>query len=235
MSGIYHNIVAVMLAGGQGSRLFELTEDMCKPAVSIAGGRRIVDWTMANLADCAPAHVVVATQYRPDALINHLNTRWREAFASGTLHIRHGAAVTGQPEGYVGTADAVTRNLTEIMATMPDHVLVMAADHVYRMDYAAMIAAHQASGLPVTVAVDRVPLIQSRAFGVISVDETGRVVEFNEKPHHPKPTATDADRALVSMGIYVLDAGWLRDTIVADNEAPMSSHDVGHDILPTAV
>ncbi len=235
MSEIAHNIVAVMLAGGQGSRLFELTDDMCKPAVPFAGGGRIVDWTMANLADCAPARLLVATQYRPAALVDHLNTTWRDAFAPGTMHIRDGETVTGQPEGYAGTADAVTRNLSEIMAPRPDHVLVVAADHVYRMDYSAMIAAHRASGMPVTVAVDRVPLAQARAFGVISVDGTGRVREFDEKPQDPKPMARDPSRALVSMGIYVFDAAWLRNALVADHEVPLSSHDFGHDILPDAV
>ncbi|WP_240512274.1 sugar phosphate nucleotidyltransferase [Pseudoruegeria sp. SK021] len=224
-----------MLAGGQGSRLHELTADTCKPAVSFAGGRRIVDWTMDNLVRTQPDKVFVATQYRPAALIDHLNTHWRQGFTSGTLTICEGATVTGRPEGYVGTADAVTRNLDQIAAAAPDVVLVVAADHVYRMDYAAMIAAHRASNRPVTVAVDRVPVEMAHSFGVIEADAMGRVDAFVEKPLCAKPMVGDPAHIMASMGIYVFDWPWLRDTLMRDSSDARSAHDFGHDILPEAV
>jgi len=229
------NVVAGMLAGGQGERLCELTETICKPAVPFARGRRIVDWTMDNLVRMQAARVLVATQYRPDALVDHLNARWRGGLARGVLAIRDGVSVTGQARGYVGTADAVTRNLAEIATEAPDVVLVVAADHVCRMNYDRMIAAHRASGRPVSVAVDRVSVDQARAFGVIDMDAGGGVTAFTEKPRDPPGMADDPNRALVSMGVYVFDWEWLRNTLVADRGNEVSSHDFGHDILPGAV
>jgi len=235
MSDIAGNVIAVMLAGGQGSRLHELTADTCKPAVPFAGGRRIVDWTMDNLARAQPAQVVVATQYRPTTLINHLYAHWRREFEPGTLLICDGRTVTGRAEGYVGTADAVTQNLGQIALAAPDVVLVVAADHVYRMDYTAMIRAHRAAACPVTVAVDRVPLEQAHAFGVIEADANGTVTAFLEKPRQLKLIADDPQHVMASMGIYVFDWAWLRDTLTQDRDDPASCHDFGHDILPGAV
>lgn len=234
MSDKAFNTVAVMLAGGQGSRLHELTRNTCKPAVPMYGGRRIVDWTMDNLARSSASRVIVATQFRPGALVNHLETRWRGGFAPDALSIRDGRVVAG-PMGYTGTADAVTRNLDEIAALAPDTVLVVAADHVYRMDYDRMIAAHQAAGRPVTVAADRVSLDQARAFGVMAADGTGRVTDFSEKPRNPRPMPGDPSRAFVSMGIYVFDWPWLEATLRRDGRNCLSSHDFGKDILPEAV
>ena len=226
---------AVLLAGGQGSRLHELTDRTCKPAVGFAGGRKIVDWTMQNLAGCALEKIIVASQYKPQELTAHLRRFWRDGFSDGALVIRDGKAVTGRPDGYVGTADAVTQNLDELVATGAQTLLVVAADHIYTMDYEAMIRAHRASGRPVTVAVDRVPRLQARAFGVMAADARGTVTEFVEKPTDPKPMLTDPTRALVSMGIYVFDMKWLADRLRADVTKTGSGHDFGHDILPPAV
>lgn len=227
--------VAIVLAGGKGSRLHELTEATCKPAVPLAGGRRIVDWTMANLARWAPAHVIVATQYRPNVLVDHIGKRWSPAFGPNAISIRDGSRVTGKPDGYMGTADAVAQNLAEIDAMVPATVLVVAADHIYSMDYAAMVNAHRAVGRPVTVAVDRVPLPEARDFGVMAADSRGIVTEFAEKPASPKAMAGDPSRALVSMGVYAFDWPWLRDALIADQARAGSFHDFGHDILPWAV
>ena len=236
-SGPYQNFgaVAVVLAGGQGSRLHELTALTCKPAVAFAGGRRIVDWRMSNLAHCGLDKVIVASQYKPHDLAAHLNRFWRAGFRDGTLAIRDGKHVTGRDSGYVGTADAVTQNLDELLGTHADTVLVVAADHVYTMDYQAMIDAHRASGRAVTVAVDRVPRMDARAFGVMAADKTGRVTAFDEKPADPKAMLGDPARALVSMGIYAFDLKWLAARLRADAQDPHSSHDFGHDVLPAAV
>lgn len=228
-------VVAVMLAGGKGSRLYELTAETCKPAVAFAGGRRIVDWTMHNLAKANLSQVIVATQYRPTALVAHLNTHWRAAFAPGALTIRDGVAVTRRATGYVGTADAVTQNMSQIANSAPDVVLVVAADHIYSMNYNDIIAAHRASGRPVTVAVDRVPLDQVSSFGIVEVDQTGGVSAFVEKPSRAKPMAADPTRALASMGVYVFDWDWLMGTLSRDYADASSGHDFGHDILPVAV
>lgn len=226
---------AVLLAGGQGSRLYELTEHTCKPAVGFVGGRKIVDWTMQNLTTCTLEKVIVASQYQPYELTAHLGRFWRDAFAEGALAIRDGKTVTGRPEGYLGTADAVTQNLEELVATGAQTLLVVAADHIYTMDYQAMIAAHCATGHAVTVAVDRVPRLQARAFGVMAADARGKVTEFVEKPVDPKPMLSDPTRALVSMGIYVFDLKWLAEKLRADAADLSSSHDFGRDILPCAV
>lgn len=235
MSNDTQNAVAIMLAGGRGSRLYELTETTCKPAVSVAGGRRIVDWTMENLSRFAPARVMVATQYQPEALLEHIQTSWQPHFGQGSVAIRDGAKVCGRAAGYLGTADAVTQNLAEIDAIAPQTVLVVAADHIYSMDYGAMIRAHKAAGRPVTVAVDRAPLAQARGFGVMATDMRGLVTEFAEKPNRPKAMPDDPNRALVSMGIYVFDWAWLRAALIADQVTAGSSHDFGQDILPKAV
>ena len=226
---------AVLLAGGQGSRLYELTSHTCKPAVGFAGGRKIVDWTMHNLAGCALEKVLVASQYKPQELSAHLARYWRDAFTVGALVIRDGKTVTGRHDGYVGTADAVTQNLDELLATGAQTLLVVAADHIYTMDYEAMIAEHRAAGRSVTVAVDRVPRLQARSFGVMAADAQGKVTEFIEKPADPKPMLTDPNRALVSMGIYVFDMKWLADRLRDDATKAGSGHDFGHDILPAAV
>lgn len=227
--------VAVVLAGGQGSRLHELTGRTCKPAVGFAGGRRIIDWTMHNLSKATLDKVLVTTQYKPQELSQHISTFWGPAFGRGTMSLRDGRTVTGQGQGYRGTADAVTQNLTELLKTNAETVLVVAADHIYTMDYDAMLAAHRSSGRPVTVAVDRVSLHEARAFGVMDADRSGAVIAFAEKPQTPKPMHDDPSRALVSMGIYAFDLDWLAKTLMADARNPDSDHDFGHDILPQAV
>lgn len=235
MQNLSSKAVAVMLAGGKGSRLHELTIDTCTPAVPFAADRRIVDWTLDNFAQWSPDHVLVATQYRPEALVDHIQTSWRKAFRAGGLSIRNGALVTGGAQGYAGTADTVTQNIAQIDACAPETVLIIAADHVYSTDYARMLMAHHASGRPVTVAVDRAPLDQARAFGVMATDANGMVIEFVEKPAHPKPMPGDPAMALVSMGIYALDWQWLRAALLTGFGTPAAALDFGHDILPRAV
>ena len=227
--------VAVVLAGGQGSRLHELTQETCKPAVGFAGGRRIIDWTMQNLSKSTLDKVLGATQYKPRELTAPLQTYWNDAFGPGRLVLRDGRTATKDPEGYRGTADAVTQNLSEILKSNAETLLVVAADHIYTMDYDAMVEAHRKSGRPVTVAVDRVPLKQARSFGVMAADESGGVIEFAEKPTFPKAMHDDPTRALVSMGIYAFDLAWLAEKLQADGEDAASGHDFGHDILPGAV
>ncbi|WP_136684726.1 sugar phosphate nucleotidyltransferase [Falsirhodobacter xinxiangensis] len=225
--------LAILLAGGQGSRLHELTASDCKPALHMGEGRRIVDFTMANAVSSGIDRMLVATQYRPASLEDHLPRRWGHAFRN--LSLRHGPTVTGSAAGYVGTAAAVAANMAEIDASGAEEVLILAGDHVYDMDYAAMIAQHRETGAAVTVAVDAVPLRDASAFGVLHTDAEGRVLSFLEKPALPPHMPGDPSRALASMGIYVFSWNWLRAALMMDAMELESSHDFGHDILPAAV
>ena len=219
-------IFCLLLAGGKGTRLHELTVSECKPALPFAGSR-LADFALENVARSGLGQVLVATQYKAAGLTGWLHRRWSARFGEG-LQIRDGNAVT--PRGYLGTADAVRANLAEIARSGAETVLVLSADHVYRMDYRAMIARHLASGCKVTVAADTAPLDRASAFGVLSADPQGAVTGFAEKPVRPVPITGDPGRALVSMGIYLFDRRWL-ESVLADP----SMNDFGHDILPLAV
>lgn len=220
------NPFCVLLAGGQGSRLHELTREICKPAVPFTGGR-LVDFTIANAVSSGLAQMLVATQYQPEALTSHIDRAWRSRFARG-VQIRDGKA--REPSGYSGTADALRANLPEILASGAREILVLSADHVYRMDYQPMIARHREGGAKVTVAVDEVALAAARDFGVLSAGTDGRVTAFHEKPRHPQPSPGDDGRALVSLGIYVFDTDWLTDLLAEEG-----MDDFGQHVLPAAV
>lgn len=226
--------LAILLAGGQGTRLHELTAAECKPAVHFAGAGRIVDFTMANAVRAGLSRMLVATQYRPFTLSRYLPEVWGGAFPEGGLMLRDGYEVAGDA-GYRGTADAVTANIPAIDAEAPDEVIVLAGDHIYDMDYAAMIADHRRSGALATVAVDTVPLRAARAFGVVHAGADGQIIAFQEKPQRPAAMPGKPTQALVSMGIYVFSWPWLRAMLLRDQADAGSSHDFGKDILPAAV
>jgi ADP-glucose pyrophosphorylase len=222
----FTNTFCVLLARGEGEpRLHELTASESKPALPFAGGR-LVDFAMENAARSGLRQVLVATQYQSAGLAAHLHRRWSARFPGG-LQLRDGAVT---PPGYCGTADALRANLAEIARSGADTVLVLSADHVYRMDYRPMIARHLASGSKVTVAADTAPLDRASSFGVLSAGPQDAITGFAEKPARPAPVAGDPGRALVSMGIYVFDRRWL-ETVLADP----ALNDFGHDILPLAV
>ncbi len=231
MSGV----VAVLLAGGRGTRLRELTDREAKPAVFFAGQHRIIDFTMANAVRSGIGRMIVATQYRPDTLNRHIPGRWGSAFARGALTLRDGRCVTGRDGGYAGTADAVFTNAAELDAADARDVVVLAGDHVYDMDYSAMVAAHRASGAMATVAASSVPVGAASAFGVIDADLSGRITGFLEKPKLAPGMPDDPFRALVSMGIYVFNWPWLRAVLEADARDASSDHDFGRDVIPQAV
>lgn len=217
----------ILLAGGQGTRLHELTSTECKPAMPFAGGK-LVDFTIANAMRSGMPQVLVATQYLPASLTRHLETEWRHQFPSG-IEIRDGYRL--RSNGYRGTADAVRTNLAEIAASGAEEILVLSADHVYQMDYRAMLESHRASGAKVTVAVTRAPLAQASSFGVLSADSDGVIVDFAEKPARPHPTPDDPTHALISMGVYVLDRRWLSEMLALEG----GMDDFGQDILLEAV
>ena len=217
----------ILLAGGQGTRLHELTSTECKPAMPFAGGK-LVDFTIANAMRSGLSQLLVATQYLPASLTRHLETEWRHQFPSG-IEIRDGYRL--RSNGYRGTADAVRANLAEIAASGAEEILVLSADHVYQMDYRAMLESHRASGAKVTVAVTRAPLAQASSFGVLSADSDGVIADFAEKPARPHPTPDDPTHALISMGVYVLDRRWLSEMLAFED----GMDDFGQDILPEAV
>lgn len=227
------NCLAFVLAGGRGSRLHELTGKDCKPAIPFAGSSRIVDFVMANVLNSGISQAFVATQYQPARLVSHLRNRWEPRFAAreGGL-VCLGSGVESEEEGYRGTADAIFQNIARVDQLKPRHVIVLAADHVYQMDYGPMIAHHVEAGADITIAADIVPAREARAFGVIAADRNDRITGFQEKPLHPAGLPEDPNRALVSMGVYVFEWSRLRRVLIQDASNPLSSHDFGKDIVP---
>lgn len=227
-------LLALILAGGRGTRLNALTAWRAKPAVPFAGGFRIIDFTLGNCFNSGIQKIGVLTQYQAQSLQPHLQDWARFASRVGrSLSVLSHSA--GGEAGYCGTADAVYRNLDFVGAQAPDHVLVLAGDHVYNMDYGLMLDQHRRSGARVTVGCVEVPLSEASAFGVMQIDERGRICGFAEKPAHPQAIPGRSDTALASMGIYLFDTGFLSELLRADAQDPISTHDFGHDVIPAVV
>jgi glucose-1-phosphate adenylyltransferase len=227
---------AMVLAGGRGSRLRRLTDGRAKPAVPFAGKLRIIDFALSNCVNSGIRRVCVLTQYKAQSLIRHIERGW--GFLDAGLREYVDVVPAQQQVGedwYRGTADAVYQNLPLLREAEPEHVLILAGDHVYKMDYARMLADHVASGADVSVACTDVPMRDASHFGVMIVDGHRRIRGFEEKPANPTPMPGHPDRALVSMGIYVFDAGFLCDELARDATDAGSSHDFGRDLLPRLV
>lgn len=228
---------AIVLAGGRGSRLHDLTDAMCKPALPLPGGVCIGDFALANLRNSGVGRVMVATQYLPDQLEARLQSLWAPAFqgAGGDLTISNGPRLTGQADGFVGTADAVYKLVPQIDALNVSHVFILAADHVYHMDFAEMLETHLQAGAAATVAGTCVPVASASSFGVIKVDKTGRITGFLEKPNQVPGLPDAPAEALVSLGIYIFDWSVLRANLLRDARDVTSGHDFGYDILPRMI
>lgn len=221
--------VAVVLAGGKGTRLFELTELECKPALPFARFHRVVDFTMAALVRSRVGTAIIATQYKPATLSAHLERYWSPFFPHGGLRIVDGSdAVPGG--GYDGTADVLRANAHRLDGAGARDVLVVSADHVYDMDYRTFIAAHRAGGAAITIAGMPVPKSEASRFGVIEEGDSGRIAGFTEKPASPATLADDPAQALASLGIYVIDWPWLRSVLTDPGMI-----DFGEDVIPMAV
>jgi glucose-1-phosphate adenylyltransferase len=227
-----HLVPAIVLAGGQGARLYELTAHECKPALTFAGRHKIIDFALANARNSGFCNVLIATQYCPDTLHEHLYNNWLPEFQSsgGNLVVRHSGH-----HAYSGTAGAVFRNLPQLEALMPDHVLILAADHVYQMDYSDMLADHVESGADVTIAANVVPTSDARQFGIMRTNAAGRIVCFAEKPKRPTQIPGQPGQSLASMGIYIFKWPVLREALVLDAADAESSHDFGKDLLPRMI
>ncbi|HOY34616.1 MAG TPA: glucose-1-phosphate adenylyltransferase [Piscinibacter sp.] len=227
---------ALVLAGGRGSRLRQLTDWRAKPGVPFAGKLKIIDFPLSNCVNSGIRRIGVLTQYKAQSLIRHIERGW------GFLEVNLGEYIDVVPaqqrvdeHWYSGTANAVYQNLDLLGEAGPDHVLVLAGDHVYKMDYAVMLADHVASGADLTVACIEVPVEQASGFGVIRVDEQRRVRAFEEKPARPDPLPGRPGVVLASMGIYVFNASFLVDELIRDARDPDSTHDFGRDLIPHVV
>jgi glucose-1-phosphate adenylyltransferase len=227
---------AFVLAGGRGTRLQQLTDWRAKPAVPFAGKLKIIDFTLSNCVNSGIRRIAVLTQYKAQSLIRHIERGWGFLAASLGEYIDVVPAQQRVDENwYSGTADAVYQNLNILCDSDAEHVLILAGDHVYKMDYEVMLAEHVANGADVTVACVEVPLADAVNFGVIAVDDDGRVVVFDEKPPRPRPLPGAPDRALASMGVYVFDTAFLCAQLERDAAEVHSSHDFGKDVIPRLV
>jgi len=227
------NTVALILAGGRGSRLKHLTDWRAKPAVPFGGKFRIIDFPLSNCLNSGIRRIGVVTQYKAHSLIQHLQRGW--GFLRGEFNEFIDLMPAQQrieAEWYKGTADAVFQNMDIIRHYSPEFILILAGDHIYKMDYGEMLAAHAASAADLTIACIEVPLADASAFGVMSVDEYQRVVAFDEKPEQPKAMPEDPGRALASMGIYIFNSKFLFEQLIRDADDPNSTHDFGHDMIP---
>jgi glucose-1-phosphate adenylyltransferase len=229
--------VALVLAGGRGSRLKNLTDKRSKPAVYFGGKFRIVDFALSNCLNSGIRRIGVITQYKSHSLLRHLQRGW--AFLKNEVNefvdLLPAQQRVDEESWYRGTADAVYQNQDILDGYHADFVVVLAGDHVYKMNYALMLADHVELGRPCTVACIDVPREEATAFGVMAVDEQRRILDFVEKPENPPPMPGKPDRALASMGVYVFNADYLYQELARDMADPASSHDFGRDIIPHAV
>jgi glucose-1-phosphate adenylyltransferase len=229
--------IGLVLAGGRGSRLAHLTDYRAKPAVYFGGKFRIVDFALSNCLNSGVRRIGVITQYKSHSLLRHLQRGWsflRNEF-NEFIDLLPAQQRTHEESWYRGTADAVYQNLDILSGHNPQYILVLAGDHIYKMDYAKLISDHVAMDSRCTVACIEVPLAEASAFGVMHADLTRRIVAFLEKPANPPAMPGKPDRALASMGVYVFNADYLYEALRQDNANPASNHDFGKDLIPSMV
>ena len=229
--------MAFVLAGGRGSRLKELTDRRAKPAVYFGGKTRIIDFALSNALNSGVRKMAIATQYKAHSLIRHMQRGWGffRAERNEYLDILPASQRVSETQWYLGTADAVTQNIDIVDSYGVKYIIVLAGDHIYKMDYEIMLRQHVDSAADVTIGCLTVPRKEASAFGVLDVDKTGRITAFLEKPKDPPGMPGDPDHTLASMGIYVFDWAFLRDLLIRDAEDDNSSHDFGNDLIPSIV
>jgi len=231
------NTIALILAGGRGSRLMNMTDWRAKPAVPFGGKFRIIDFPLSNCVNSGIRKIGILTQYKADSLIRHIQLGW------GFLRGEFGEYVDLMPaqqrideaSWYKGTADAIFQNIDILRTRKPEYILVLAGDHIYKMDYAAMLADHVEKNADLTIGCLEVSLKDASAFGVMDVDKNRRVKAFIEKPANPPLMPGRKDTALASMGIYIFNAGFLWEQLLKDADTKNSSHDFGKDIIPAVI
>lgn len=227
--------LSIVLAGGEGKRLFPLTADRAKPAVPFGGAYRLIDFVLSNLVNAGFDRICVLTQYKSHSLDRHISQVWHTSGMGGEYITPVPAQQRLGPRWYTGSADAILQSLNLVYDEDPEHILVFGADHVYRMDPEQMFEEHVASGAGVTVAGLRVPREEAFAFGCIDADDSGKIVNWVEKPADPPGTPDDPNMTFASMGNYIFTTEALIETLKADAEMADSSHDMGGDIIPALV
>lgn len=236
VSHLTRNTIALILAGGRGSRLKNMTDWRAKPAVPFGGKFRIIDFPLSNCMNSGIRKIGVLTQYKADSLIRHIQQGW------GFLRGEFGEYVDLMPaqqrletSWYEGTADAVYQNIDILRTRRPEYVLILAGDHIYKMDYGEMLADHVANNADLTIGCLEVSLADATEFGVMDVDQNRRVKEFVEKPANPPSMPGKPDKALASMGIYVFNAAFLFEQLIKDADTKGSNRDFGKDIIPSVI
>ncbi|MCX7169632.1 MAG: glucose-1-phosphate adenylyltransferase [Proteobacteria bacterium] len=227
---------AFILAGGRGSRLMQLTNWRSKPAVPFGGKFRIIDFTLSNCVNSGIRRIGVATQYKAQSLIHHLQRGW--SFLDGRFDEFIDLLPAQQQVAenwYLGTADAVFQNLDVLRRNRPKYVFILSGDHVYKMDYGKMLEQHVLTQADLSVACIDVPIEEAGAFGVLGLDESQRIVSFEEKPKDPQPIPGQPGRAMASMGVYVFNTEFLYEQLIRDSDVKNSKHDFGKDLIPYAV
>jgi glucose-1-phosphate adenylyltransferase len=231
------DVLAVVLAGGKGSRLEPLTRDRAKPAVPFGGIYRIIDFTLSNCLNSGIRKILVLTQYKAMSLARHVTNGWRHLLCREL-----GEFIDVVPpqqrideQWYQGTADAVYQNIYTLEQERPKYVVILAGDHIYKMDYSKMVAYHEEMGADLTIGALRVTPQEAREFGVMQIDESRRIIGFEEKVPNPKTIPGDPDHCLASMGIYVFNAPFLFDQLCQDATLPDSAHDFGRNIIPSII
>ena len=229
--------VALVLAGGRGSRLYELTDDRAKPATYFGGKYRIVDFVLSNCLNSGIRKIGVITQYKSHSLLRHLQRGW--SFLRGELgefiDLLPAQQRIDEEHWYRGTADAIYQNKDILDSYHPDYVVILAGDHVYKMDYSLMLLDHIEHGYPCTIACIEVPRNEATAFGVMAIDQDRKIIDFIEKPLNPPAIPDNADISLASMGIYIFNAQYLKELLANDVNNIDSSHDFGKDVIPIVV
>lgn len=236
-SNISHDTLALILAGGRGSRLHQLTDWRAKPAVPFGGKFRIIDFPLSNCVNSGFRRIGVVTQYKAQSLIRHIQHGW--SFLDGRfkefIELLPAQQRTAEETWYQGTADAVFQNIDIMQRHEAKYVLILGGDHIYKMDYSKLLAEHIENAADMTVACLEVPLEEASAFGVMGVNEAWQVTSFTEKPVHPPSIPGQPEKALVSMGIYVFNAAFLYKQLIRDHQTHDSSHDFGKDLIPYLV
>jgi glucose-1-phosphate adenylyltransferase len=225
-----------ILAGGEGSRLYPLTARRSKPSVPFGGKYRIIDFTLTNCLHSGLRRILVLTQYKSHSLNKHLRDGW------SIFNPELGEFITPVPaqmnrgeHWYEGTADAIFQNLNLLERSNPEYTMILSGDHIYRMDYDAMLKSHQASSADVTIACMEVSTEEARQFGVVVINDDQQIIAFEEKPDQPTPIPSNPQKALVSMGLYVFSTELLKTALMRDQQMKDSSHDFGKDVLPRLV
>jgi len=236
VSNLTRNTLALIMAGGRGSRLEKMTQWRAKPAVPFGGKFRIIDFPLSNCINSGIRRIGVLTQYKAHSLIMHIQRGW------GHFRAEFGEFVEVLPaqqriesSWYLGTADSVYQNMDIIRSHSPEFVLILAGDHIYKMDYGAMLAKHVESEADITVGCIEVPIKQASAFGVMTADKDHRIKSFDEKPAEPQAMLAKPDEALCSMGIYIFNTELLFELLIKDAETKNSDHDFGKDVIPQAI